>query len=177
MASQSNVSKAARVVAGVLKKAVNDKNPTVVLQGLQLLECVLQLTDEQGRKVEVKGVFDATLVGIIAKLAEGNKRVHEECSRELLSLAAHQVRTAPRGTAALRIPTPAWCRASAQAPPSLRPQLTRGMRERRGADVRGWRSSCSSRPRTRARSSKRCRRASSFCANLSTHTRLRRRWG
>ena len=113
MSSQSNVSKAARVVAGVLKKAVNDKNPTVVLQGLQLLECVLQLNDEQGRKVEVKGVFDATLVGIIAKLAEGNKRVHEECSRALLSLAAHQVPTATRPTPALLLPAPCCCRAKA----------------------------------------------------------------
>ncbi len=115
MASQSNVSKAARVVAGVLKKAVNDKNPTVVLQGLQLLECVLQLNDEQGRKVEVKGVFDATLVGIVGKLAEGNKRVHEECSRQLLALAAHQVPSVPRLTPALLIPTPRWRRASAQS--------------------------------------------------------------
>jgi hypothetical protein len=104
--SQGNVSKAARVVAGVLKKVINDKNPTVVLGALQLFQAVLQLNDEQGRKVEVKGVFDATLQGIVGKLAEGNKRVHEECSRSLLSLAAHQVHPAFPPSFPSSFPTP-----------------------------------------------------------------------
>jgi hypothetical protein len=67
---------------------------------------VLQLNDEQGRKVEVKGVFDATLQGIVGKLAEGNKRVHEECSRSLLSLAAHQVHPAFPPSLPSSFPTP-----------------------------------------------------------------------
>ena len=36
-----------------VKKAVADKNPTVVLACLQLLRALLQLDDDQGRKIEV----------------------------------------------------------------------------------------------------------------------------
>ena len=60
-----NGARPARVVAAVLKRAIADKNPTVVLSSFQLLNAMLNLTDESGKKLELKGLLDTTLQGAV----------------------------------------------------------------------------------------------------------------
>mmetsp|Transcript_42301 Transcript_42301/g.103306 ORF Transcript_42301/g.103306 Transcript_42301/m.103306 type:complete len:573 (-) Transcript_42301:125-1843(-) len=85
---QADRGRAGKVVSQVNKKGLNDKNPAVYMQALNLFKASAKLTDETGRPLEVKGVFDQVMPVLVNQLSNNNVRVKDETHKALMQLSS-----------------------------------------------------------------------------------------
>jgi centrosomal protein CEP104 len=84
---QPDPGRSVKAVSTALSRVLADKNPSVYLAALRLLVVLLDMRDEGGRPVDSRGVVDACVAAMVARLAETNARLKDETAKVLLDLA------------------------------------------------------------------------------------------